>query len=388
MGPTAVDPKTPPKIPSEIPSHHPTGIKSHKKQVRFQAAPTSLPDCDFRSTAQDTSDIDVAQVYPLDGTDVKNNGRLVLGNPVISEEWLDPGDREAGGNSPGPIIYLVGIRIKGGWTIVIMDVVILVENVTRSWNHNLPGPIILTIGVMNISNLSISSLLRTSLEVESLGTANLPPPTTIPPSPGQPDEDPLPPSPSTLTFTKGRNGGRQARQAQYGGYIYNSSNGKNVKNGNQYWCCKDNRKYDPKCNALGMLKQHCPDLDVETVLVDFEQAEHRALKEHFPDAIPQGQLWDQAYNQAGDCVRGRGQRISGESGATDQECWSAPGGKGNRGVAGPTGIAGIKGIQGPPGTWSANINDCPAGAKGDQGPPGYPGEPGESIQLSGLARRI
>jgi hypothetical protein len=152
---------------------------------------------------------------------------------------------------------------------------------------------------MNTSNLSISSLLRTSLEVESLGTANLPPPTTIPPSPGQPDEDPLPPSPgqpdedplppspSTLTFTKGRNGGRQA---QYGGYIY-SSNGKNVMSGNQYWCCKDTRKYDPKCNALGMLKQHCPDLDVETVLVDFEQAEHRALKEHFPDAIPQGCLY-------------------------------------------------------------------------------------------------
>eukprot|EP00116_Pleurobrachia_bachei_P011172 sb/3471434/ len=111
---------------------------------------------------------------------------------------------------------------------------------------------------MNTSNLSISSLLLTSLEVESLGTANLPAPTTIPPSPGQPDEDtlppspgqpnedPLPPSPSTLTFTKGRNGGRQAR---YGGYIYMFFQRENVKNGNQYWCCKDNRKYDTKCNA-------------------------------------------------------------------------------------------------------------------------------------------
>ena len=58
--------------------------------------------------------------------------------------------------------------------------------------------------------------------------------------------------------------------------------------------------------ALGMLKQHCPDLDVETVLVDFEQAEHKALKEHFPDAIPQGCLyhWKQ-------CLIRRFQKIPG-----------------------------------------------------------------------------
>ena len=41
-----------------------------------------------------------------------------------------------------------------------------------------------------------------------------------------------------------------------------------------------------------MLKQHCPHISVETAVVDFEQAEHQAIKEGFPNARIQGCLFD------------------------------------------------------------------------------------------------
>eukprot|EP00116_Pleurobrachia_bachei_P004041 sb/3464303/ len=65
------------------------------------------------------------------------------------------------------------------------------------------------------------------------------------PAPEEPaPEEPVPVDP-VLTFCKGRNGGKQAL---YNGFIY-SFNRKNDKNGNMYWCCKDNRKHMPCCNG-------------------------------------------------------------------------------------------------------------------------------------------
>ena len=84
-------------------------------------------------------------------------------------------------------------------------------------------------------SLDISNLLRTSIDIESLGAAEEPEDAPLP------SPDPVP----QLIFTVGRNRGEQAT---YDGYIY-SSNGKNSNNGNRYWCCKDNRKFTPKCNA-------------------------------------------------------------------------------------------------------------------------------------------
>ena len=40
-----------------------------------------------------------------------------------------------------------------------------------------------------------------------------------------------------------------------------------------------------------MLKQHCPRISVETAVVDFEHAEHQAIKEGFPNARIQGCLF-------------------------------------------------------------------------------------------------
>ena len=51
--------------------------------------------------------------------------------------------------------------------------------------------------------------------------------------------------------------------------------------------------------ALQILVQHCPRLTVATVLCDFEQAEHNAMQEVFPDTAIQGCLfhWKQALRQ-------------------------------------------------------------------------------------------
>ena len=40
-----------------------------------------------------------------------------------------------------------------------------------------------------------------------------------------------------------------------------------------------------------MLKQHCPRISIETAVIDFEQAEHQAIKEDFHNARIQGCLF-------------------------------------------------------------------------------------------------
>ena len=44
-------------------------------------------------------------------------------------------------------------------------------------------------------------------------------------------------------------------------------------------------------NSRYLLKQHCPRITVKTAVVDFEQAEHQAIREGFPNARIQGCLF-------------------------------------------------------------------------------------------------
>ena len=51
--------------------------------------------------------------------------------------------------------------------------------------------------------------------------------------------------------------------------------------------------------AIEVLKSYCPDFDSDSLMVDFEKAEHSAIRSHFIDAIIKGCLfhWKQCLNR-------------------------------------------------------------------------------------------
>jgi hypothetical protein len=67
--------------------------------------------------------------------------------------------------------------------------------------------------------------------------------------------------------------------------------------------------------ALDILKSHCPDFDSESFMVDFEKAEHSAIRSQFIDALIKGCLfhWKQ-------CLRRKFTKIAGY---TDDEIMKA-----------------------------------------------------------------